>query len=72
MLTAHWRQQMPEKFEVGFYEFIRSELGGLETRLEKRMDERFSWMKEQHYISKILLEKRILLVESSLVTTGRL
>ncbi|GHV27415.1 hypothetical protein AGMMS4952_09050 [Spirochaetia bacterium] len=30
---------MPEKFEVGFYEFIRSELGGLESRIEKRFSD---------------------------------
>jgi preprotein translocase subunit SecE len=27
------------KFEVGFYEFIRSELSGLETRIDKRFAE---------------------------------
>ena len=42
---------MPEKLEVGFYEFIRSELGTLEGRigglfsaLEVRTDRRFSEM----------------------------
>ena len=42
---------MPEKLEVGFYEFIRSELsnlesriGGLLTALEARTERRFSEM----------------------------
>ena len=38
---------MPENFEVGFYEFIRNELGGLETRIDRRfseIDRRFSEM----------------------------
>ena len=50
---------MPEKLEVGFYEFIRSELGTLEGRiggllsaLEVRTDRRFSEMEartEKHF-----------------------
>ena len=30
---------MPEKFEIGFYEFIRSELGNLEMRIGKQFTE---------------------------------
>ncbi|MHC6204585.1 hypothetical protein ACYULU_15500 [Breznakiellaceae bacterium SP9] len=30
---------MGENFEVGFYEFIRNELGGLETRIDRRFSE---------------------------------
>ena len=30
---------MPEKIEVGFYEFFRSELGSFEARLNRRFDE---------------------------------
>jgi guanylate kinase len=30
---------MGEKFEIGFYEFIRSELGGLESRIAKQFSE---------------------------------
>ncbi|GHV27409.1 hypothetical protein AGMMS4952_09030 [Spirochaetia bacterium] len=30
---------MPEKIEIDLYQFIRSELGGLESRIEKRMSE---------------------------------
>ncbi|GHV74895.1 hypothetical protein AGMMS49940_21970 [Spirochaetia bacterium] len=30
---------MPEKIEIDLYQFIRSELGGLESRLEKRLSE---------------------------------
>jgi hypothetical protein len=30
---------MNETFEIGFYEFIRSELGNLESRIEKRFFE---------------------------------
>ncbi|GHV27411.1 hypothetical protein AGMMS4952_09040 [Spirochaetia bacterium] len=30
---------MPEKIEIDLYQFIRSELGGLESRIEKRFSE---------------------------------
>ncbi|MHC6203028.1 hypothetical protein ACYULU_07525 [Breznakiellaceae bacterium SP9] len=46
---------MGENFEVGFYEFIRNELGGLETRIDRRfseMDKRFGEMEartEKHF-----------------------
>ena len=30
---------MPEKIEIDLYQFIRSELGGLESRIEKRLSE---------------------------------